>query len=147
MSAQENTITQVLAKQLHAVYLEDDWFKGLLLHVKKVDATHASRTNPGGTSSAAGQVGHVLYWLRFGRRWLAGEEVEGDQDASFTHMQVDDGEWAALKKELEDEVALFQNDIHKVHDWNKKKLNVVFNQIAHAAYHAGSVIQILKATA
>lgn len=146
MSDLEKTVTTVVSKQLHAAYLEEDWFKGLLLHVQKVSAEHASRPNPGGSSSAAGQVGHVLYWLKLGRRWLAGEEVEGDQDASFTYSKVTEKEWQALKAELEEEVGQFRKDIQNVSDWNKEELNIVLNQLTHAAYHAGSVIQILKAT-
>ncbi|GAA5513945.1 hypothetical protein Dcar01_02694 [Deinococcus carri] len=147
MSEQENAVTHVLARQMHTVYLEEDWFKGLLLRVEGVPAEHASRPNPGGTSSAAGQIGHVLYWLRLARRGLAGEAMDGDQDASFTHMQVNDEEWDALKAELESEMSSFQQDIGRMDGWNQKKLNIVLNQLTHAAYHAGSVVQILKATA
>lgn len=147
MAEQANAVTHVFAKQMHAVYLEDDWFKGLLLHVEGVGAEHASRPNPGGTSSAAGQIGHVLYWLSLARRGLAGEEMDGDQNASFTHMQVNEEDWDALKAELKAEVSSFQQDIGRMDEWNQEKLNIVLNQLTHAAYHAGSVVQILKATA
>ena len=147
MSEQEKIVATVLAKQLQTVVFEDDWFKGLLLHVQDVSAAHASRSNPGGTSSAAGQVGHVLYWLRLGQRWLKGEDVEGDQDASFTTGHVDDQEWQALQAELRVEVESFQQAVAALQDWDSKTLNIVLNQLTHLAYHSGSVIQILKATA
>ncbi|WP_157452029.1 hypothetical protein [Deinococcus aquatilis] len=147
MAEQANAVTHVLAKQIHTVYLEDDWFKGLLLHVEGVSTEHASRPNPGGTSSAAGQIGHVLYWLRLARRDLVGEQMDGDQDASFTHMQVNNEDWNALRTERKAEVSSFHHDIGRVDEWNQKKLTIVLNQLTHAAYHAGSVVQILKATA
>lgn len=147
MSSHEKVVSTVLAQQLHTVVDEDDWFKGLLLHVQGVSAEHASRPNPGGTSSAAGQVGHVLYWMRVGQRRLAGEDVEGDQDASFTTSQVNETEWQALQAELRVEVESLQQAVTKIESWDQHTLNTVLNQLTHVAYHAGSVIQILKATA
>lgn len=147
MSEQEKIVATVLAQQLHTVVLEEDWFKGLLLHVQGVSAKQASRPNPGGTSSAAGQVGHVLYWLRLGQRWLNGEDVEGDQDASFTTTHVDEAQWQTLQAELRAEVESFQQAVAAIQEWDSKILNTVLNQLTHLAYHSGSVIQILKATA
>lgn len=147
MSAHEKVVSTVLAQQLHTVVHEDDWFGGLLLHVQGVSAEHASRPNPGGTSSAAGQVGHVLYWMRVGQRRLAGEDVEGDQDASFTTGRVGETEWQALQAELRKEVQSLQQAVTHIESWDQHALNTVLNQLTHVAYHAGSVIQILKATA
>ncbi|GGO36044.1 DinB family protein [Deinococcus humi] len=147
MSEQERIVATALAQQLHTVVFEEDWFKGLLLHVQDVSAEHASRSNPGGTSSAAGQVGHVLYWLRLGQRWLKGEDVEGDQNDSFTTTHVNGAQWQALQAELQAEVESFQQAVVAIQDWDSRKLNTVLNQLTHLAYHAGSIIQILKATA
>jgi len=146
MSEKENVFNSTAARQVHTVFFEEVWFKGLLLHVQEVSAEHASRPNPGGTSSAAGQIGHVLYWLRLGRRWLAEEQVDGNQDASFTHVQVNEAEWKTLRTELEEEAERFQHDVQGIREWNEQKLNIILNQLTHAAYHAGSVIQILKST-
>lgn len=146
MTEKKDAVSAVLSDKLHDALLGDDWFKGLLRHVQRVSAERASRVIPGGDCSAAGQVGHALYWLQIGRSWLAGEDVEGDQDVSFRYMTVNTEEWKALRAQFENELTLFQQDIARVEDWDAKKLGIVLNQLSHIAYHAGSVAQILKAT-
>lgn len=146
MTEKKNVVSAVLSDKLQAALLGDDWFKGLLRHVQRVSAERASRVISGGDCSAAGQVGHALYWLQIGRSRLAGEDVEGDQDTSFRYMTVNAEEWKALRTQFEAELTLFQQDVTKVDDWDAEKLGIVLNQLSHLAYHAGSVAQILKAT-
>lgn len=140
------TLVPALTTQLFKTYLGNDWFGGLLLHVQGIDAAHASRPLPGGESSVAGQLGHVLYWLKLGNLRMRGEVVKGDQEASFRHSQVTADEWSDLQTVLKSEVLRFQENIQSTEHWNEAKLTIVLDQLGHAAYHAGSVVQILRAT-
>lgn len=141
-----NPTGAALATNLFKIYLQNDWFKGLLLQVRNVDAVHASRPIPGGESSAAGQLGHVLYWLRLGNLRINGQVVMGDQTQSFERGRVTESEWAELKTALEAEMLRFQANIQRTEEWSEETLTIALDQLTHAAYHAGSVAQILKAT-
>jgi len=110
-----------------------------------VDASSASREPGPGVQTLASHAQHTAYYVSLLNAIARGEEKRPDWEASWGRSPVVEGEWIAIRDNLEREAATLldwvksgaaqpENDLHATYLWG---------QVAHAAFHLGSIRQIL----
>jgi hypothetical protein len=109
------------------------------------DADSASREPGHGVQTLASHAQHTAYYVSLLNAIARGEEKRPDWEASWGRPQVDESEWNAIREDLEREARTLlawvqsgaaqpENDLHATYLWA---------QVAHAAFHLGSIRQIL----
>ena len=109
-----------------------------------VDAEEASRRLiPGGTSIAA-QTAHAAYYLELFEATVLNRHVEADWPASFQPAEVDEAAWAR-ERERFSAVAGRVGELMRTNPrWEPEHLGGAMSNLAHLAYHLGSVRQMLR---
>ena len=122
------------------------WYNGLLFAVRNVSAADATKSLGSDRPTRAAHVDHVRICLAYTRHLLAAEDFDADWAESWRIRAPTDARWDSIRANLELEYGALREFMQNVRSWNEASLSAAINNIAHTAYHAGAVQQILKAT-
>jgi hypothetical protein len=118
---------------------------GLLASLDRVAAAAASAVPADGSASIAAHVDHVRYGLSLMNRWGRGDQdpwSTADWTESWKHNDVDDSQWAELRRSLRAEAYTWLETLRRPREYSVMELNGVISSIAHLAYHFGAIRQI-----
>ncbi len=119
---------------------------GILGVVAKVTAHEASwSSNPGqpGTTIAA-NVEHLRWSLANANGILHGEPFQGSWRESWNTLDIDEAAWDSLRQALRSEFEALLVNLGQQTDLPGIYLNGVLALIPHAAYHLGSIRQLIE---
>ena len=121
--------------------------EGLTGSLRRLSAGEAT-ARPGGRSSVAAHVRHVLYGLDLLNREARGEPItETSYAASWTQQEVTDAEWTDLRGTIDRHAHDWMSAVGQRIDWDAEALTTVVAELAHVAYHLGAIRQIAAAAA
>jgi hypothetical protein len=132
-----------------AAYVLNVGDRGLLRSLDTLSAAAAS-ARPNGRSSVAAHVDHVRYGLSLLNRWLGGETnpwATANWAESWTHVQVTDEEWAALRANLQGEAHAWIEGAGQARDMDATALGGVIGSVVHLGYHLGAIRQLAPVAA
>lgn len=140
-------LTQGLLKTLEMAMEGDEkygWYNGLLFTVRNLTAEQAGKSLGPGRSTIAAHADHVRLCLAYACHTLRGEPFPVDWGKSWEIRSVGEAEWEEIKAGLEQEYRALHRLMAEKPFWRESDLSTAINNIAHTAYHAGAVRQILK---
>ena len=141
-------ITDAILAALKMAFLGDEtqhgWYNGLLTALDGVTALQASRTPAPGRTSVAAHAEHVRFTLRVVSAWGRNEQPQVDWAHSWVTSSVTESEWDALRSSIRHEFEAMLTAVRAHTAWSEQGLQIVIDNIAHTAYHAGAIRQILK---
>jgi hypothetical protein len=121
--------------------------EGLTGSLARLSAGEAS-ARPGGRSSVAAHVRHVLYGLELLNREARGEAIrETNYTASWTRQEVTEAEWTDLRGALDRQAHDWMSAVGQRTHWDAEALTNVVAELAHVAYHLGAIRQLAAAAA
>lgn len=120
------------------------WYNGLWFAVQRLGAREAGRSPGPGRSTVAAHFDHVRETLVYMRHVLAGEEYHADWGASWKIAAPSEAEWEGIRLGFRHEYQVLREAIENKVSWSAAGFSIAINNIAHTAYHAGAVRQILK---
>ena len=121
----------------------DSGILGIIASVSAAEASWSSNLNNPGTT-IAGHVEHLRWSLANANRALQGGEYQGNWKESWNTLEADEARWDKLKKELKVEFTLLLTNIQKQADMRGEYLTGVMALIPHAAYHLGTIRQLIE---
>ena len=141
-------ITDAINATLEMALLGDEtqhgWYNGLLTALDGVTAARASRSPAPGRTSVAAHAEHVRFTLHVVNAWGRGEQPEVDWADSWTVSSVTEPEWDALRASIRHEFQIMLEAVRGRAAWREQDVQTAINTIAHTAYHAGAIRQIIK---
>jgi hypothetical protein len=141
-------ITNAIQAALKMALLGDErqhgWYNGLLMALEGMSAAQASRSPAPGRTTVAAHTEHIRFTLQVVNAWGRGEQPEIDWADSWTVSSVTEPEWDALRADLRREFEVMLTGVQARAAWREQGLAMIINNIAHTAYHAGAIRQILK---
>lgn len=143
-------LTEALLKSLELAVDGDEtdskygWYNGLWFAVKNLSAQEAAKSLGPGRSCVAAHLDHVRITLIYVRHALAGEEYKADWGSSWKIESPTEAQWEQIKTGFRQEYQALREFIQTKPFWREPGLAAAINNIAHTAYHAGAVRQILK---
>lgn len=138
-----NAFAQALEMTLHGDETQGAWYNGLSFALEGVSAERASAHTPG-RSSVVQHAEHARYCLQMVNHWLRGEQPEADWGAAWKLERLEEPEWAALKADLKTQLEGLLELARTRPAWRERGLAMMIHNVAHAAYHAGAIRQLLK---
>lgn len=104
----------------------------------------ASRVLAFGVSSVAAHAQHTAYYVSLLNQVVAGNEAPPDWEASWGRAGVSEDEWDAIRARLRSEYQLLITYVEggRLVPDNKLHAAYLWGQVAHAAFHLGSIRQI-----
>jgi hypothetical protein len=120
--------------------------RGLIASLAAVPAAQAS-ARPGGRPSIAGHVQHLRFGLALLNKWAGGDPnafAEASFAESWSHQQVSDDEWRALRQAFEGEARQWQARLDAPREWDAMTLSGFVSSVAHTAYHMGAIRQLVR---
>jgi hypothetical protein len=123
---------------------EGGWYNGLLFALENVSAEQASWAPAEGRPMVAAHAEHVRFTLEVVNAWLRGERPEVDWAESWKVKQVDEARWEALKAGLRQQYQALLDLAQNRSAWREPGMSMMIDNIAHTAYHAGAIRQLLK---
>jgi hypothetical protein len=141
-------ITNALLKGLNTAFVASEsdrgWLNGILFSLENMSSTTASKTPAPGRPNIAAHVHHVRLCLEAVRAWARGKQPQPDWSSSWKISSVTKSEWEDLKLGLQNEFKLTQELIQTQTSWDEQSLSSAIDNIAHCAYHASAIRQIIK---
>ncbi len=141
-------ITNALLKGLNTAFVASEsdsgWLNGILFSLENMSSITASKAPALGRPTIAAHVHHVRLCLNAVRAWASGEQPHPDWGSSWKISSVQDSEWEDLKLGLQNEFKLTQELIQTQASWDERSLSSAIDNIAHCAYHASAIRQIMK---
>ena len=120
---------------------------GLIGSLAALPASQAS-ARVGGRSSVAAHVQHLRYGFSLMNRWATGDQnafADASAAESWSHQQVNDEEWRALRDGFEREARTWINRLDAPRTWDEVTLSGFVSSVAHTAYHMGAIRQLVPA--
>jgi hypothetical protein len=139
-----NAIQAALKMALSGDETRHGWYNGIMTALEGVSATQASRSSGPGRTTMAAHAEHIRFTLRVVNAWGRGEQPEIDWADSWKVSSVTDDQWDALRADLHREFQMTLEGVQGRTAWREQSLEMLINNIAHTAYHAGAIRQILK---
>lgn len=118
---------------------------GLLKSLDRLNAQDASRSSQGGATVAA-HAAHLAFGLSLLNRWAGGEAnpfAGANWGKAWEVGEVDETEWAGIKRELQGEVERWHRALQSERAVSGMELDGVIGSIAHLAYHLGAIRQVV----
>jgi hypothetical protein len=142
-------ITNALLKGLNTAFIASEgdsgWLNGILFSLENMTFETASKTPVPGRPNIIAHVHHVRLCLETVRAWARGEQPQPDWGSSWHRTSsMTKSEWEDLKLGLQKEFELTQELIQTETSWNELSLSSAIDNIAHCAYHASAIRQIIK---
>lgn len=146
--------TSRLADQLERSFRGGAWHGPALFEVLEgLDAeTAACRCLPR-THTIGEIVGHLGYWLEVGRKRLAGERPESDEDWPDVEIRTEE-QWRRALDSLERSHRALQAAVHELDDArldasvegsDPTARGLLLGLLQHNAYHAGQLLMLARA--
>lgn len=144
LPALNSALLRSLEMALEGDEREGGWYNGLLFALENVSAEQASWAPAEDRPTVAAHAEHVRLTLEVNNAWLRGERLEVDWAESWKVKQVDEAQWEALKADLRQQYRALLDLTQNRSAWREPGMSMVINTIAHTAYHAGAIRQLLK---
>ena len=115
---------------------------GLFGTLTKVDAAEASKDTGG--STIAGHVNHLIFSLTVSTAWIRGERSPQNWKESWRIQAATHEEWPVMLDKLREEYQNLRETVasHAIDDI--QAMGASIGAAAHAAYHLGTIRQIMK---
>lgn len=139
-----NALKAALKMALFGDETQQGWYNGLLRALDGVNAARASRSPGPGRTTVAAHAEHIRFTLQVVNAWGRGEQPEVDWTDSWTRSSLTESEWDALRADLRLEFETMLTGVQGREAWREQGLQTMINNIAHTAYHAGAIRQLLK---
>lgn len=149
----ENSIksTLDLLKELYiGVHDDQTWVidrnpgHGFTAAIATISAEQASTPIVEGGSTIAAHTEHLRWSLTYAMEFYKGKTPSADWAESWTIHEVNEEEWGELQQGLLDAYLLVRETISKIEDWSNEFLFTgTLALVPHAAYHLGSVKQMM----
>lgn len=121
----------------------DSGILGLIKGVTAKEASWSSNNNNPGTTLAS-HVEHLRWSLANANRALQGEEYQGKWSESWNTLEADEAKWERLKNELHQEFETLVENLKQQNEIEGEYLTGVMALIPHAAYHLGTIRQLIE---
>jgi hypothetical protein len=128
-------------------FIDNEPDSGILGILKGVSAAEASQSVDGSGkpgSTIAANVEHLRWSLANANTMLQGEDNLGSWKQSWSLTSADEAAWEGLRQALRDEFETLRVNIAKQSDLPGEYLNGVLGLIPHAAYHLGTIRQMIE---
>jgi hypothetical protein len=121
----------------------DSGILGIIADVSAAEASWSSNEQQPGTSIAA-HVEHLRWSLANANGALQGKPYQGNWKESWNTLNASEIEWARLKNELKAEFEALLENLQKQTELSGPTLNGVLALVPHAAYHLGTIRQLIE---
>jgi hypothetical protein len=121
----------------------DSGILGIIAGVSSYEASWSSKYNEPGTTIAA-HVEHLRWSLANANHALNGNEYKGSWKESWNTIDVNEAKWKQLQSELRKEHEMLVANLKKQQDISGDALTGVMALIPHAAYHLGTIRQLVE---
>jgi hypothetical protein len=119
--------------------------EALLPIVRGMPANEASKRIGGTLNSVAAHARHAAYFVSLMNATARNEEVVPDWDSSWSVQEVDEPAWDAIRSDLESEFRELMEHVEAGRvPRNQEEMDYMMMQLAHAAYHLGSIRQLAE---
>ncbi len=143
-------LTQALLRGLEMAFEGDEtnqsygWYNGLLFSLEPLSAAQAGQSINEGGSTIAAHADHILLTLRMVLAMFNNQRIEADWQSSWRLRQLSEAEWNQLKSDLRQQYQATRALIQEKPFWREEGLTQMIHHIAHTAYHASAIRQILR---
>ena len=122
----------------------DSGILGLLAHVSAAEASRSvdGSGKPGTTIAANAE--HLRWSLANANAAFQGLSYQGSWKESWALTGANDAEWDRLRKALRDEYEALLQNVQQQDDLPGEYLNGVLALVPHAAYHLGTIRQMIE---
>lgn len=123
------------------------WYNGLLFTLEPITVEQAGKSAIPGGSTIAGHADHILISLEMVLAMFNGQEYQADWGRSWHQTpftQPTEADWAALMAKLHEHYRATAELIRNKEFWRQEGLSQMIHHVAHTAYHASAIRQILK---
>jgi hypothetical protein len=121
----------------------DSGILGLIKGVTAAEASWSSNKDDPGTSIAA-HVEHLRWSLANANGALRGEAYNGSWAESWNTLHANEEKWNSLKEDLHSEFESLRTNLQGQTDLQGDYLTGVMALIPHAAYHLGTIRQLIE---
>jgi hypothetical protein len=121
----------------------DSGILGIIASITSEEASWSSQPNEPGTT-IAGHVEHLRWSLADANCALHGKKHQGNWKESWNTLDADQARWEKLKMELDAEFETLLETIYQQTELEGDYLTGIMALIPHAAYHLGTIRQLLE---
>jgi hypothetical protein len=121
----------------------DSGILGLVAGVSATEASFSTNRNQPGTT-IAGHIEHLRWSLANANGALQGKPYQGNWSDSWITLDVDEEKWGKLQTDLKKEFELLRENLRENKELTGKYLTGVMALIPHAAYHLGTIRQLIE---
>jgi hypothetical protein len=121
----------------------DSGILGIIASVSASEASWSSNKNNPGTTIAA-HVEHLRWSLANANGALQGKPYQGSWKESWNTLDADEAKWGRLRNALRTEFETLKINLQKQEDLSGEYLTGVMALIPHAAYHLGTIRQLIE---
>ena len=113
--------------------------------IDSLSAEQASSIPTGGTTTIAGHVAHILFYLDVMNDYINGRNPQKiDWKQSWLVNTVTDAEWAELRLKVRNQYGSWVAQCDRFPDWNdERRFGGAVALIVHTAYHIGAIRQMM----
>jgi hypothetical protein len=128
-------------------FIDNEPDSGILGIIAGVTAAEASQSVDGsgqpGTTIAA-NIEHLRWSLANANAALQGQDYQGNWKESWALTGADEARWDQLRRALRSEFEALLQNIQKQEELSGEYLNGVLALVPHAAYHLGTIRQMVE---
>ncbi len=122
----------------------DSGILGILAGVSAAEASLSVDGSGGAGTTIAANAEHLRWSLANANAALRGEDYNGNWSESWNTFNADAAAWERLRQELRTEFETLRDAIQKQDDLSGDYLTGVLALLPHAAYHLGTVRQMVE---
>jgi hypothetical protein len=120
---------------------------GFTKSIEQIDAAQASTPTVEGGSTIAAHTEHLRWSIRVALEFFDGKMPNPDWAESWRVREVNDEEWQKLQQDLLSAYEDLKHAIAEHKDWSNQQFTQgTLALVPHAAYHLGSIKQLIIAT-
>jgi hypothetical protein len=138
------TLLEETFEKVNGVFLDSG--TSLMETLANISAADASKPITETGSSIVSQVDHIRFYLEMLNEYIDGNWPDKvDWQGSWKRKTVNDAEWDALRKQLDDDYRSLITHLNSITDWDDdRRLGGALGIIVHTAYHLGAIRQIIR---
>ena len=128
-------------------FIDNEPDSGVLGIIAGISAAEASQSVDGSGESGttiASNVEHLRWSLAMMNAAIRGEPFEGKWKESWQLLVAEDARWDALRDELRAEFEILRQGLQAQTDLPEQYLTGVLALLPHAAYHLGTIRQMIE---
>jgi hypothetical protein len=123
--------------------IPDSGILGLIAGVSASEASWSANQYQPGTT-IAGHVEHLRWSLANANGALQGKPYQGNWSGSWNTLDADEEKWGQLRSDLKKEFELLRENLQENKELTGEYLTGVMALIPHAAYHLGTIRQLME---